>query len=151
VNASGSWQERVVKQDGLSRDHVTGKVSYDARPPAGGAHSAAWQNCGVFTVPVVDEAAVHSLEHGAAWFTWRDGLTADEQAFIDGMAKKSQWILASPYPEQTSPFSLTAWGLQLRLDTFDREAIEGFLTTYANGKQTPEPGAPCMGGINTTR
>ena len=51
----------------------------------------------------------HGTEHGAAWFTWRDGLTADEQAFIDGMAKKSQWILASPYPEQASPFTLTAW------------------------------------------
>jgi hypothetical protein len=145
------WQSQVETKTGLSQEHVVDKVDYPTRPPAGGAHSAAWQNCGFFTDPVKDEAAVHSLEHGAAWFTWQGSLSASQRSFIEQLVNGNDWILASPYPEQPTAFVLTAWGLQLKLDSFEREAIEWFLTTYANGEQTPEPGAPCLQGINTTR
>lgn len=149
--AASSWQDEVVTTTGLSQDHVDSDVDYDATPPVGGAHSPTWQNCGFFTAPVKDEAAVHSLEHGAAWFTWQGSLNSSQRAFIEQLVDGNAWILASPYPEQEAPYTLTAWGLQLTLDSFERDAIEWFLTTYANGEQTPEPGAPCMKGINTVR
>lgn len=145
------WQDQVETQKGLSQEHVATKVDYPSRPPAGGAHSAQWQNCGFFTQPVADEAAVHSLEHGAAWFTWQGSLNQSQRSFIQQFVDGNEWVLASPYPEQEAAYTLTAWGLQLKLDSFERDAIEWFLTTYANGEQTPEPGAPCMQGINTRR
>lgn len=149
--APADWQSRVTETTGLSQEHVEGTVKYPSLPPVGGAHSAKWQNCGFFTTPVVDVHAVHSLEHGAVWFTWKNSLSASERSFIKELVDGTDFLLASPYPEQDAAFTLTAWGLQLKLDSFEREAITGFVSTYANGPQNPEPGAPCMNGINTSR
>lgn len=146
-----NWEGDIKTFEGLKQDHVPTKVDYPTLPPAGGPHSAQWQNCGFFSDPVVDENAVHSLEHGAVWFTWKASLSSDQRSFINGLIGGTDWLLASPYPEQEAAFTLTAWGLQLKLDSFERDAIEGFVTKYANGPQTPEPGAPCMQGINTRR
>jgi hypothetical protein len=44
---------------GLSRNHVTGPVTYQQTPPAGGPHASVWQNCGIYTNPVPSENAVH--------------------------------------------------------------------------------------------
>src|SRR5512135_2125538 len=55
----------------LARDHAQGAVTYAQTPPAGGNHSTQWQNCGIYTAPVGNEYAVHSLEHGAMWITYR--------------------------------------------------------------------------------
>ncbi|MGD9430703.1 DUF3105 domain-containing protein [Arthrobacter russicus] len=30
-----------------------------------------WTNCGIYTAPVEPTRAVHSLEHGAVWLTYR--------------------------------------------------------------------------------
>ena len=38
---------------------------------------------------------------------------------------------------------LTAWGVQLSLDSADDERIDQFLASFRQGPQTPEPGATC--------
>jgi len=53
---------------------VTGTAKYDRNPPAGGAHNDVWLNCGVYGRPVRNENAVHALEHGAVWITYRGSL-----------------------------------------------------------------------------
>lgn len=151
VNSTAEpWQSRVEAFKDLKRDHVAQPVSYAMKPPVGGPHTATWQSCGFYENPVKNEAAVHSLEHGAAWFTWKTELTRSQKEFVQNLVSQSSWVLATPYPSQESPYVLSAWGLQLELESFDRKAIAGFIKTYANGKQTPEPGAPCKGGINTS-
>ncbi len=42
---------------------------------------------------------------------------------------------------------LTAWGIQLEVESVDDDRIAGFIDLYQRGSQTPEPGAPCTGGI----
>ena len=54
-----------------SRNHVDQDIDYPQSPPIGGDHNPVWQNCGVYRDPVLDEMAVHSLEHGAVWITYR--------------------------------------------------------------------------------
>ena len=56
--------------------HVTGTVHYNRNPPAGGDHSATWLNCGVYAQPVPNENAVHDLEHGAVWITYRPNISS---------------------------------------------------------------------------
>ena len=52
----------------------------------GGDHWNAWQNCGVYTEPVTHEFAVHSLEHGAVWIAYDDGLPDEQVAVIRELA-----------------------------------------------------------------
>jgi hypothetical protein len=133
---------RVVPAE--SRDHVETPVAYPTAPPAGGAHFPAWQNCGFYTVEVPDETAVHSLEHGAVWVTYRSDVDASELAGLEALATRETHVLATPY-EQASPFVVTAWEHQLDLDSLTDPRLEQFLAAYL--EQGPEPGAPCSGAI----
>lgn len=133
-----------------SRDHVPGTVDYDTYPPAGGDHFQVWQNCGFYEKPVVDEMAVHALEHGAVWIAYRDDLPAEQIERIKAVADEESHVLASPYPDLRAPVVMTAWERQLDLDDVTDERFEQFLDTYLEGPTTPEPGAPCDRGADST-
>jgi hypothetical protein len=68
----------VESSEGLSRDHVVNEVAFPTLPPVGGDHSAELTNCGVYTTPVDTWRAVHSLEHGAVWVTYRSDLPQEQ-------------------------------------------------------------------------
>jgi hypothetical protein len=134
---------------GLARDHVTGPVLYPQTPPVGGKHSATWLNCGVYDAPVANENAVHSLEHGAIWITYRPGLPASQIAAIRSDVSGQRYGLVSPYPGLPAPVVASVWGKQLKLDSAADPRLRSFVDTYASGSQAPEPGGECTGGIGT--
>ena len=133
--------------DDLSRDHTSEPVDYPQSPPVGGDHDPAWQNCGVYIDPVRNENAVHSLEHGAVWISYAEDLPEADVATLQGLAEGQSHSLMAPYPGLTSPVVMTAWGKQLAVDAVDDPRIEEFIEDFQEGPQTPEPGAPCDGGI----
>src|SRR5215211_5035029 len=57
---------------------VEGDVEYERRPPTNGDHAPLWQNCGFYAESIRDENAVHSLDHGAVWVTYRKELPEDQ-------------------------------------------------------------------------
>jgi hypothetical protein len=134
---------------GLARDHVTGTVVYPQTPPVGGKHSAIWQNCGVYSAPVHNENAVHSLEHGAMWITYRPDLPATEIATIADDLSGQPYGLVSPYPGLPSPIVATAWGVQLKLNSASDPRLKSFINTYKSGSLAPEPRGECTGGTGT--
>jgi hypothetical protein len=138
----------VATIDGLSRDHVDGAVAYAQTPPVGGEHAPVWQNCRVYDAPVVNERAVHSLEHGAVWITWRPDLPDDQVDAVRRLADGQGFVLASPFPGLPSPVVASAWGRQLPLESADDPRLAQFVRAFAQGPQTPEPGAPCSGGAS---
>ncbi|TFD79180.1 DUF3105 domain-containing protein [Cryobacterium fucosi] len=137
----------VKSFDGLSRDHVANEVSFPALPPVGGDHAADLTNCGVYTQPVDTWRAVHSLEHGAVWITYRSDLPQDQIDALTTAAAANPYELLSPYPDLPAPVIASAWGKQLQLDGADDPRLPVFLQAYLQGPQTPEPGAPCSGGV----
>ena len=139
----------VAAEEELARDHVATQVDYPRTVPVGGQHNGAWQNCGVYDQPIAPEHAVHSLEHGAVWVTYRPDLPEDQVQELRELAEDERYALMSPVPEQESPILLTAWGRQLELERPGDE-VEKFLDGYAEGPQTPERGAACSGGVSTT-
>ncbi|MDT0167327.1 DUF3105 domain-containing protein [Actinotalea sp. AC32] len=141
--------EGVEVFEGLPANHVEGPVEYETAPPAGGDHSAAWLNCGVYDEPVPLENAVHSLEHGAVWIAYDPSLPADDVASLTERATGEAYALVSPYEDLDAPVVLTAWGHQLELDSADDPRVDVFLERYLQGEQTPEPGAACFGGVGT--
>jgi len=157
ANSSGSPAQGNVALTGLqtysnlARDHVTGKVTYPQTPPVGGKHSAIWQNCGVYSAPVPNENAVHSLEHGAMWITYRPGLAAPELATLLKDVAGQPYALVSPYPGLPSPIVASAWGVQLKLPAASDPRLKSFINTYKSGSKAPEPGGECTGGTGTPK
>ena len=140
--------EGVVSVPVTSAEHVRHDVEYPTAPPAGGPHLGAWLNCGFYTVPVLDELAVHSLEHGAVWVTYRSDVPAGALSDLAALATRLPYLLVSPYEAQDSPLVLTAWARQLPLDSLDDARFERFLDVYMfDGPTTPEPGAVCSGAV----
>jgi len=131
-----------------SANHVEGAVDYAQTPPTGGDHNAAWLNCGVYTEPVPNEHAVHSLEHGAVWVTY-DPAQVD-QATIDALESQlpSTYTLLSPYEGMDTPIAMSAWNAQLKLDSADDERIGEFLEAYWRNVNGPEPQAACTGAVD---
>jgi len=139
---------------GLARTHVQGKVRYPQTPPVGGKHNPVPLNCGIYPSPVPNENGVHSLEHGAVWITYRPGLPAAGVTRLQDLVRgepqaKRAYTILSPYPGLPAPVVASAWGKQLRLKSAADARLQRFITTYAQGPQTPEPGAACSGGVGT--
>lgn len=88
--------------------HKPGRLAYTQRPPAGGAHNAAWQNCGVYDRPLYDEYAVHSLEHGAVWVTYQPKMAANQVTKLKEVVDGRPYTLLSPHEEQKVPIVLSA-------------------------------------------
>jgi len=156
------WQERAADISGLvnyretdpkmlDRGHEWGPLTYKINPPVGGVHNYNWQNCmgDAYPAPIPQEHAVHSLEHGAVWITYRPDLPKDQ---VDKLAKKIDglsYTLMSPYPNLDSPISLQAWGFRLKVDNASDPRITKFLQALRTNA-TMEEGASCSGGITQT-
>ncbi|MCO4265233.1 DUF3105 domain-containing protein [Pseudarthrobacter sp. MDT3-26] len=131
-----------------SRNHISGPVSYPRNPPTGGDHAPVWTNCGIYTAPVEPTRAVHSLEHGAVWLSYRQDLPKDQVAELTSLAGAQDYLLLSPVTDQASPVTATAWGKQLSVDSSSDERIATFIKKYRQSPQAPEPGAVCTGGVD---
>lgn len=139
----------MVTYNITSGQHSEAPQTYPQTPPAGGVHSAAWQNCGVYDQPVRNETAVHSLEHGAVWISYRPDLPAAAVETLRGLARGHSHVLLAPYPDLPQPIVATAWGLQLPVNDAADLRLPVFISRYEKGPQTPEPGAMCTGGTGT--
>jgi hypothetical protein len=133
------------------KNHVDTRVDYEQTPPVGGNHAQVWQNCGFYEDPIVAEAGVHSLEHGAVWITFQPDLPADQVAVIESLAEQP-YTLASPWggDDLPAPVVLSAWGKQVQLDNINDPVALQFLAEYRESLDAPEPGAPCDGGTTFT-
>ncbi|MEV5575889.1 DUF3105 domain-containing protein [Spirillospora sp. NPDC052269] len=148
-SAAGAKIEGLVSKEEKNRDHVKTPVKYDTNPPIGGAHDPLWQNCGVYTSALRNENAVHSLEHGAVWITYRPDLPQDQVVKLSAKVGATAYTLLSPYPGLDAPVVLSAWGKQLKVQSANDERVDEFLRAFVQGPQTQEPGAACSGGKAT--
>ncbi|RCV54035.1 DUF3105 domain-containing protein [Marinitenerispora sediminis] len=143
--------EGLLEYDGLTNTHVAEDVDYEQSPPVGGDHHEAWQNCGVYTEPLRDVHAVHSLEHGAVWITYGPDLPADEVEQLNAFYTPGSYVLVSPYEgDMPGPIVASAWGRQVAVDSTADERLGKFLRLYEQHPDVPEPGALCSGAIDMT-
>lgn len=130
------------------RGHDSGATfTTEGLPPVGGDHDPRFQNCGMYSEPVNTALAVHSMEHGAIWVTYRPDLAAEDVTVLEDVVRGQSYTLLSPYPDQPNDVVITAWGVQLEPDSVADPSISQFLERYRGGG--PEPGAPCSGGVGT--
>ena len=130
---------------GLTANHTAGSVTYAQTPPVGGDHSAYAQSCGIYDKPVTNENAVHSLEHGAVWITYRPDLPGADVETLRRLVRGRSHLLLSPYEGLPAPVVASGWGVQLQLTGADDARLARFIRQYERGPQTPERGADCTG------
>ena len=133
----------------LGRGHVQGAVKYDQMPPNAGDHNALPQQCAVYDEEIAPEHALHSLEHGAVWVTYADGVSDADVKALASKVEGDPYRLMSPVAAQSSPIVLSAWGRSLSVDRADDERVDDFLLGYTRGPQAPERGAACVGNTTT--
>jgi Protein of unknown function (DUF3105) len=133
-----------------SGDHKEGLIKYTESPPTGGPHNNRWQKCGVYTQPLYNQYAVHSMEHGAVWITYQPSLPAADVAKLKAATEGRSYTLLSPYAEQTAPVVASAWNAQVALKGADDPRIKDFLAKYEQSASAPEPGAACDGPASTS-
>jgi len=138
--------EGITVIDYPGGQHNDGTIKYDQSPPFGGQHANAWADCTgtVYPDPIRSENAVHSMEHGAIWITYRPDLPADQVSKLSGRVDGQSQMMMSPYPGLKQPISLQSWGHQLFLDNPDDPRIDDFIDDLRlNSVTTPEYGASC--------
>jgi hypothetical protein len=131
-----------------SANHVEGEVDYEQTPPAGGDHNAAWLNCGVYSEPVPNINAVHSLEHGTVWVAYDPDQVDDAEVSALKAQLPSTYTILAPYEDMDTPIAVSAWNAQITVDSPDDERIGEFLRAYWRNVNGPEPNAACSGAID---
>lgn len=122
-------------------------VDYPQSPPVGGNHWPVWIECGAYPDELPVESAVHDLEHGAVWLTYREDDVSPSGVAALARLRPANGLL-SPYAGQDAPVVITAWGRQLALTGPDDPRIALFIATYGDGSTAPEPFASCNGGVD---
>ncbi|WP_422743552.1 DUF3105 domain-containing protein [Micromonospora sp. WMMD754] len=158
------WQKRADAINGMvdfrkkdkdlvkGGNHQPGTIKYDVSPPVAGPHNQAWQNCmgDVYDAPIANEHAVHSLEHGTVWITYRPDLPADQVEKLKSKVQGKEKLMLSPYEGLDKPISLQAWGFQLKVDNADDSRIDDFIKTLRVNASIEGPNALCDQGVTAT-
>ena len=164
VKGPKSWQDRADAIAGISDfyktnpdlvqggNHQQGPIKYEQSPPVAGPHNNDWMNCmgDVYDAPIANEHAVHSLEHGAVWITYRPDLAADQVQELASKVQGTEKLLMSPYEGLDKPISLQAWGYQLKVDNADDKRIDEFISALRVNASQEGPTALCSQGITAT-
>jgi len=148
----------------LEHDHVTGPVRYAVIPPVGGPHNPVWMNAGVYDKPVPSERAVHDMEHGAVWITYRPSLPAGQvdalrafvgkQTLIDESqqtqvpGQSNRFMDLSPWASDAlpAPIVISSWGYQLQVNSPTDSRLQAFVDKFRRSTTyTPEAIAPVDG------
>lgn len=156
-NTTGWPGDGSTPAGSLEHQHVAGAVRYTETPPVGGPHSATWLNAGIYDQPVPAERAVHDMEHGAVWITYRPGLSAAAvralRDFVLGQktlpeatssgSSSSRYVVMSPWTDDSlpAPVVISAWGHQLAVGSSGDPRLQRFVDAFRSSKRySPEQG-----------
>jgi len=125
---------------------VEGPINYDRKPPTNGNHAPVWQNCGFYGEPIQDRHAVHSMDHGVVWITYRHNLPQQQLQTLRPYGKEN-YIIVSPYPGQDAPVTATSWRVQLRLNSANDPRLDQFVNDFKISELAPLSGNRCVLGV----
>jgi Protein of unknown function (DUF3105) len=125
---------------------VRAPIEYDRRPPTNGDHAPIWLNCGFYESPVKDRFAVHSMDHGVVWITYRPDLPAGQVDLLRPYSEED-YVIVSPYPGQDAPVTVTSWRVQLELNGAGDPRLREFVDGFRISELAPLSGNRCEGGV----
>ena len=129
---------------------VKGPIEYDTEPPTNGNHDPLWQNCGIYEEPIEDRHAVHSMDHGVVWITYRPDLPKQQLETLRPYGEDN-YVILSPYPGQVAPVTATSWRVQLELDSADDPRLRRFVNQFRISELAPLSGNRCTLGVGNPK
>lgn len=136
-------------QEEKGRNHVatTNEPNTGDEPPTSGDHDAQPLPRQAFDQEVPDARAIHNLEHGYIYISYRPDLPAEQVEKIKGLffapftreKFDPNKVIMAPRAENGSLIVLSSWTRSLKLDVFDEEKMVEFY--LKNVSKSPEPGA----------
>jgi Protein of unknown function (DUF3105) len=129
---------------------VKGPIEYERHPPTNGDHDPLWQNCGFYEESIEDRHAVHSLDHGVVWITYRPDLPEQQIESLRPYGKEN-YVIASPYPGQDAPVIATSWRVQLELNGAEDPRLRRFVNQFRISELAPLSGNRCTLGMGKPR
>ncbi len=139
-NESASNTDDLIIQkkeyyDIQSRDHITQGQEHDAyttNPPTSGPHAEAVLG-GFYEDGLADEQAVHNLEHGYIWISYKNIPDDQVQAIKELTQKYPGRVIASErMANDFDGIALVAWGRSMKIKRFDADLIETFIAKNYN-------------------
>ena len=128
-----------TQQAGEGQEHVdiaTNEHEYQTNPPTSGPHGSAIR-FGVYEEEVLDGNAIHNMEHGGIWISYKD-INDEELSQLEAIARKApNSVLLSPRSTNDSRIVVASWQRLMELDVVDIEAIEDYIKRNIN--RSPEP------------
>jgi Protein of unknown function (DUF3105) len=125
---------------------VKGPIHYERHPPTNGDHDPLWQNCGFYEEPIEDRHAVHSLDHGVVWITFRPDLPEQQKKSLRPYGKEN-YVIVSPYLGQDAPVIATSWRVQLELEGAEDPRLNRFVNQFRISEIAPLSGNRCTLGV----
>ncbi|KKQ34235.1 MAG: hypothetical protein US50_C0056G0003 [Candidatus Nomurabacteria bacterium GW2011_GWB1_37_5] len=123
----------------ISRDHILPNSEhepYNSNPPTSGPHYADSPTGGFYRDGLEDERALHGLEHGYIWISYKNIDEATLEQLKDIQKRNYGSVILTPREGNDAPIALASWGRLLNLDSFDEATINTYIKLYKN--QSPE-------------
>ncbi len=121
-------------------------IRYERKPPTNGNHAPLWQNCGFYGEPIQDRHAVHSMDHGVVWITYRPDLPRRQLETLRPYGNED-YVIVSPYPGQDAPVIATSWRVQLELESANDPRLGQFVDEFEISELAPLSGNRCVLGV----
>ena len=133
----GEDYSRVMPQEGATHVQEGTRALYQSNPPTSGNHWSTPLRDGIYETEKPDEGAIHSLEHGRVWITYKPSIGEEAIAALKDAIKGQFGTIVSPRVANETDIALAAW---TRLDTFnlnedgtlDAKRVREFIQRYRN-------------------
>ncbi len=128
-----SFPEQKREHIAIGQQHE----AYNSNPPTSGPHYADPADWGVYSEALPDEKALHNLEHGGIWISYKD-IDDQTKSNLERIAKaNSGSVIMTPRPTDDAKIVLASWTRIEKLDDYNESKILEFIK--ANKNKSPEP------------
>lgn len=125
------------KDQGVKHISKPGLFQYNSNPPTSGPHYAQAPSWGFYSEPIDDESALHAVEHGGLWVSYKN-LNEEEIAKLKKFADKNpQSVIVTPREKNDTRVAAVMWTKLITFDGVDVDALQKFL--LLNKNKTHEP------------
>lgn len=156
------WGRKVANAPGVSfpnqgQDHVAldYQFTYNSNPPTSGPHYKNPANWGMYDYEVPDKLAIHNMEHGGVWISYRPSADTHVVEHLKAIVAEfgGSKLLMAPRAANDADVAIAAWMHALKLDLGGQDIseeqlnqIRAFYKAYKN--RGPEFVPDAMPGVD---